>query len=289
MSTTALEELPSRRVVIDGREIEVRVRRSRRARHARVTVAPNQPIDLVLSRRMSQRRVVDILAEKHDWISRQLRRLDELERREPVLGLDLPGVIWLHGVAIPIELRETESRPTRGPTVGLENGVLVVTGHGMHADERVASESAVADWYRREARARIGRHVADEAPLLGVTAAKLTIRDPKTRWASCSAKASLSFSWRLLLAPFEVLDYVVIHELCHLRELNHSSAFWALVGEARPDYRAPLDWIREHGGELHAYRPLLPPARETIGASDVGVSAYDGPPTATADTPLSLF
>jgi predicted metal-dependent hydrolase len=233
---------------------------------------------------------MDILAEKHDWISRQLRRLDELERREPVLGLDRPGVIWLHGVAIPIELHEGESRPTRGPTAELENGVLVLGGHGMRVDEPVASEDAITHWYRREARARIERHVADEAPLLGVVAAKLTIRDPKTRWASCSAKASLSFSWRLLLAPFEVLDYVVVHELCHLHELNHSNAFWALVKEARPNYRDPFDWLREHGEELHAYTPLLPPARETIGATGVAVGAHDDAPHAvTADTPLSLF
>ena len=289
MSTRSLEELPRRWFVIGGREIEVRVRRSPRARHARVTLAPNQPIDLVLSQRMSQRRVVDILAEKHDWISRQLRRFDELERREPVLGLDRPDVVWLHGVAIPIELRETDSRPDRGPTAQLENGALVVTGHGEHTDGPAASESAIVRWYRREARARIERHVIDEAPHLGVRAAKLTIRDPKTRWGSCSAKASLSFSWRLLLAPFDVLDYVVIHELCHLRELNHSKAFWAHVKEARPNYRTPFDWLREHGEELHAYRPLLMTARGTIGAPSVAVGAHGSRAAVTAETPLSLF
>jgi hypothetical protein len=87
-----------------------------------------------------------------------------------------------------------------------------------------------------------------------------------------------------------VLDYVVVHELCHLHELNHSNAFWALVKEARPNYRDPFDWLREHGEELHAYTPLLPPARETIGATGVAVGAHDDAPHAvTADTPLSLF
>ena len=80
-------------------------------------------------------------------------------------------------------------------------------------------------------------------------------RDQRTRWGSCSSRGTLSFNWRLALAPLEVLDYVVVHELCHLREANHSPRFWRLVGERRPGWREQRAWLREHGAELLAFRP----------------------------------
>ncbi len=84
----------------------------------------------------------------------------------------------------------------------------------------------------------------------GGTYHRISIRDQKTRWGSCSAKGTLSFNWRLMLAPPAVLDYVVVHELCHLTHMNHSKAFWALVESVCPDYRTHRRWLKEHGQEL---------------------------------------
>lgn len=79
---------------------------------------------------------------------------------------------------------------------------------------------------------------------------RIAIRDQKTRWGSCSAKGTLSFNWRLMLAPPAILDYVVVHELCHLTHMNHSSAFWQKVESVYPDYRTARKWLKEHGQEL---------------------------------------
>lgn len=79
---------------------------------------------------------------------------------------------------------------------------------------------------------------------------RITIRDQKTRWGSCSAKGTLSFNWRLMLAPPAILDYVVVHELCHLTHMNHSTAFWQAVAEVYPDYRTARKWLKDHGQEL---------------------------------------
>ena len=95
----------------------------------------------------------------------------------------------------------------------------------------------------------------EEAPALGVEPERIQIRDQRTRWGSCSTRGTLSFNWRLVLAPFDVLDYVVVHELCHLREPNHSRRFWTLVEQRRPGWRAQRDWLHEHGPELLAFRP----------------------------------
>lgn len=84
----------------------------------------------------------------------------------------------------------------------------------------------------------------------GGTYNRITIRDQKTRWGSCSARGTLSFNWRLMLAPPAILDYVVVHELCHLTHMDHSPAFWQAVEEVCPDYRTARKWLKDHGQEL---------------------------------------
>lgn len=91
------------------------------------------------------------------------------------------------------------------------------------------------------------------AHLMQVDYGRITVRDQKTRWGSCSAKGNLNFNWRLILAPEEVLDYVVIHELAHRREMNHSDRFWRIVESVMPDYRERRQWLRDHGDQLMSW------------------------------------
>jgi predicted metal-dependent hydrolase len=121
----------------------------------------------------------------------------------------------------------------------------------LRLDPRAVSEADA----RRAARELVTMLVEEEAEELGVRWARIEIRDQRTRWGSCSTRGHLAFNWRLVLAPFEVLDYVVVHELCHLREHNHSRRFWKLVESRRPDWRTHRDWLHEHGPELLAFRP----------------------------------
>jgi predicted metal-dependent hydrolase len=108
---------------------------------------------------------------------------------------------------------------------------------------------------RREARARISLLAQSEAAALGVRFARIVLRNQRSRWGSCSTSGTLSFNWRLVLAPHDVLDYVVVHEVCHLVEHNHAPSFWELVALRRPAYREPKAWLDAHGWELLAYRP----------------------------------
>jgi predicted metal-dependent hydrolase len=109
---------------------------------------------------------------------------------------------------------------------------------------------------RRLVRFHAGAVCALEAAALGVSFARIRVGGQRTRWGSCSPTGTLSFNWRLALAPAEVLDYVAVHEVCHLREPNHSRRFWRLVEERRPGYREQRAWLNEHGSELLAYVPL---------------------------------
>jgi hypothetical protein len=101
-----------------------------------------------------------------------------------------------------------------------------------------------------DAKLQIAKRVAYYAKLLGVTYGRITIRDQKTRWGSCSSQGNLNFTWKLVLTPPEVMDYVVVHELCHRIEMNHSQAFWAQVERVMPDYGSRRAWLKEHGWML---------------------------------------
>jgi predicted metal-dependent hydrolase len=106
---------------------------------------------------------------------------------------------------------------------------------------------------------RASEIAAREAEAIGVSFTRITIRDQRTRWGSCSTTGALSFNWRLALAPSSVLDYIVVHEVCHLREHNHSPRFWRLVAQRRPDHRVQAEWLRRHGHELQAYEAAPEP------------------------------
>lgn len=110
--------------------------------------------------------------------------------------------------------------------------------------------------YREEARALIGQRLNHFQPLTGGTYTSVTIRDQKTRWGSCSSRGTLSFNYRLIFAPPAILDYVVVHELCHLTHMNHSAAFWAHVSSVLPDYRVRRQWLKDHGQELSVERHM---------------------------------
>ena len=116
--------------------------------------------------------------------------------------------------------------------------------------EKTPYERRLEAPYRQAAKEYIPKRVAYYAQLLDVTYATISIRDQKTRWGSCSSKGNLYFSWRLILAPPKVLDYVVVHELCHRKEMNHSPRFWALVESMIPDYKTHRKWLKENGEKL---------------------------------------
>lgn len=96
----------------------------------------------------------------------------------------------------------------------------------------------------------IPKRVAYFSPLVGVTYGRITIRNQKSRWGSCSSKGNLNFNCLLMLAPADVLDYVVVHELCHRKEMNHSPQFWAEVGKVLPDYEKQKEWLKENGDDI---------------------------------------
>ncbi len=253
MKLPAPDQIPNVLVVtLAGREVDVTIRRSARARKLRLVVRGSTAIEAVVPAGTRTSEIERFLAAHHGWL---LRAVTEALRREaatPRLGLDRPGAIWLGGIARPVTLGRTHGRPA----IQLQEDTVVISG------DPASREAALDRWYREQARLEIEDATAAEANRLGLRYARVAIRDQKTRWGSCSTTGTLSFSWRLVVAPRPILDYVVCHELLHLKELNHSHRFWALLDEHRPAWRNDVDWLRDHGRELHAYdhRLALSPA-----------------------------
>ena len=120
----------------------------------------------------------------------------------------------------------------------------------MRQQARIHLDAAQEKELRERAKSVLTQRTAYFARQIGVTYGRITVRDQKTRWGSCSQTGNLNFNFRLILAPSEVLDYVVVHELCHRRQMNHSTQFWQEVAQVLPDYRKRKAWLTENGWRL---------------------------------------
>ena len=215
-------------------QIAYNVRRSERARRVRVTVDPARGVEVVLPRRAPEREAAAAIRELRPWIERRVRELDRV--REQVAA---------RGDTVPYLSQTLRLRPRRGRTrVHRRDDELLVPAA---PDQRTA---ALERWYRRAAHGEIAPRLDRAVASVGLSYERLTIRSQQTRWASCSRSGTMSFNWRLLLAPEPVLDYVIWHEVCHLEIMDHSPRFWALLESRWPHYKEHLRWLRRHGPTL---------------------------------------
>ena len=127
------------------------------------------------------------------------------------------------------------------------NRFFVETPTGSAEETSGSVRKALIKWFRATSKQDISKRIAAWAPVIGKAPASVSVRNQKTRWGSCSVKGSVNFNWRLIMTPPDVIDYVVVHELCHLIEHNHSAAYWALVERAMPDYRPRRKRLKESG------------------------------------------
>lgn len=212
--------------------IEVKLRRSARARRLSLRVSRlDGQVTLTLPKHAPEREGIAFLRGREDWLRGHLDRIApeqpvRIGAVVPVEGRDLPVVagparLWPDRITVPEDA-----------TVGVRVKELLKA----RARDRLA---AASDRY---------------AAQLGKSYARLSLRDTRSRWGSCSSRGTLMYSWRLIMAPPAVLDYVAAHEVAHLVEMNHSAAFWAVVAQLFPDHENCRAWLRENGDRLHRVR-----------------------------------
>jgi predicted metal-dependent hydrolase len=213
--------------------LSYRVRRSDRARRVRITVDRGGVVEVVLPRRAPERAAEDAVRELRPWIDRRLAEVGRQQAAVLARGDTLPYL----GCSLRVQAQPGRSRVTlRGDTLFVPLG-----------PQRLA---AIERWYRQRARAEIQPRLDRACALAGLSYTRLSIRDQRTRWGSCSRAGALSFNWRLLLAPESVMDYVIWHEVCHLAVMDHSPRFWTLVAHYCPDHREHAAWLRRNSGTL---------------------------------------
>jgi predicted metal-dependent hydrolase len=209
------------------------VRRSDRARRVRVTVDLARGVEVVLPRRAPEREAAAAIRELRPWIERRMAELDGARAVVAARGQTVPYL----GRSLLLSGQTGRARVTRRGDV-----LLVPIGE--------AQTPALERWYRRAARSEIEPRLQRACAVAGTSYSRLTIRGQRTRWASCSRTGSMSFNWRLLLAPEAVLEYVIWHEVCHLEVMDHSPRFWRLVASRSPGYREHVRWLRANGATL---------------------------------------
>ena len=230
--------------------IPYRIRRSERARRARILV-DGDGVEVVVPRRFPLREVEPFVEEKRAWIERTLRRLRESEAEQPVARLEHGGWVPYLGETLTLDVRVEHGRQRehvapRGDTLR----VALPSGEQQLLPAEGALREALERWYRRRAREEVAPRLDAACARAGTGYTSLQIRGQRTRWASCSSNGAMSFNWRLLLAPPEILDYVVEHEVAHRDLLDHSPRFWRLLGSRCPDWPEREDWLRRHGHGL---------------------------------------
>jgi predicted metal-dependent hydrolase len=230
--------------------IPYRIRRSERARRARILV-DGDGVEVVVPRRFPLRDVEPFVEEKRAWIERTLRRLRETEAELPAARLEDGGHVPYLGESLRLAVRVEPGRQREHVgRRGDELRVALPASAERLLPEDGALREALERWYRKRARAEVGPRLDAACARAGTSYSALQIRGQRTRWASCSSSGAMSFNWRLLLAPAGILDYVVEHEVAHLELLDHSPRFWRLLASRCPEWREREAWLRRHGHAL---------------------------------------
>lgn len=224
-------------LLLDGAPLRFHIRRNPKAKRIWIKVEEPHGLVVVLPRWGRLRDAHEVLQKNRSWVEGTLaRRASRNACAPPPLGEG--GSLPYHGRQIALQ---------RGTCCG-SRGTLDLVGRRflLRLPEGGEIRPFLEGWYRERARREFARRLDRFAPALGVVPKGFTVRDPKTRWGSCSSRGTLSFSWRLLFTPVPVLDYVVIHELAHLAHPDHSPRFWAKVQAHCPHAEASRAWLKKN-------------------------------------------
>jgi predicted metal-dependent hydrolase len=223
--------------------IRVAVKRDPRARRFSLRVsAATREVTLTMPRRGSVKFATEFAKRHSNWLAERVDKFSELVMCVPGAVIPLRGEP--HIISHRAEARGTVWVETRES----EEPQIIVAGREEHSHRRVM------DFLKREARRDLDDAVLRHTQKLGLSARRIVLKDTTSRWGSCSTSGTLNFSWRLILAPSFVLDYLAAHEVTHLKEHNHSARYWKLLEMLYPDIEKAEGWLKRNGVDLHRYR-----------------------------------
>ena len=232
---------------LDGRQIDYAIRLSPTARRCKIRVS-SDGVEVVLPRQVSRKRAAALLQEHSNWVLQQLEFIQQ--QGSPGTAVALPkNTILLRGKPTPVEITEEDTAKNFGQVDYLDGKLRV----RLPKDKAVNPITTLEIWLRAQARQDIEVNVAQRSTEMRQQPRCIYIRSQRTKWGTCSGLCNLSFNWRLVMAPPEVLDYVVVHELAHLAEPNHSARFWLVVRSFCPEFERHRIWLRDYQELLHLH------------------------------------
>jgi predicted metal-dependent hydrolase len=231
-------------------KIDYQLRRSARAKLARIIVSPDK-IEVVAPVRMPQQQITQFVHAKQAWIQSALAKVRLKAQQVAPLAPERYG----QGVFIPYQGRHYVLliKPSALKRIKVEFDsafqVSIPTALDQAAHD-AAIKAALSAWMKKTALLMVSEMVQQHAQRFQLVPHGIRIKTQRSRWGSCSSTNAININWLLMLAPPVILEYVVVHELCHIREKNHSAAFWQLVAEHLPDYQQRRHWLKQHGASL---------------------------------------
>ena len=197
----------------------------------------------------SEKQVCEAVKKKADWIIKKVNEVTErnlnVECRQFVSG---EKFLYL-GKEYTLEIVEKDL--SKSEVLILEDTMAVYISKGLYAESRKqAIKEALIKWYRQRFSEIVSQRMEKYSLQVKATPCKVVVKDQKTLWGSCSQRGNINLNWRLVMAPLPVIDYVIVHELCHLKVMNHSKSYWNLVESIIPDYRKMRGWLKKNGNRL---------------------------------------
>ena len=224
---------------MDGFPFQVEVIRTDRKKSASIhlqgdLVKVNVPMTL------SDRRIRDLVIKRTSWIKRKLQEQSNRPIPAPREYISGETLTYL-GKNYRLNVLIGEQ-----PSVKLRRGYVEVTLPNTDVDPKTTVHSLLQDWYRSHAQKRLEEKTLRLAKIIGVNPSSVTVKNYKSRWGSCSPEGDISYNWRIILAPQSIVDYVIVHELCHILEHNHSSSYWKHVEHHVPNWREYREWLKHN-------------------------------------------
>lgn len=223
------------------KDLAIEVVRTNRKKTASIKIIDGS-VQVIVPQKLSNTRVEELIRKRTPWIRQKLRQQSETVIPKPKEYVSGENFTYL-GRNYRLKLLTGGLREVKLREGYLE---LAVSKRTTGKDIR----NALVDWYEEHARERLTEKTAQYSETMGVSYNSIVVKNYKSRWGSCSSKGDISYNWRIIIAPHHIVNYVVVHELCHLKHPNHSPAYWNSVKRVIPDYKEYRQWLKKHVREL---------------------------------------
>ena len=230
-------------------DFEYQVKRTNRRRSATIKV-DDDAVVVVIPKTLSDAQLAELLRAKAPWVRKKLREIALLPKVAPKEYVSGEAFAYL-GEEYRLQCCEMDSSRVPKGVQLLDDQLVLHVDPGASEDKRRAYiKASLLRWYREQALECLADKTEQYAQVIGVRPNSVKVKSYKSRWGACSATGDITYNWRLIMAPHRVVDYVVVHELCHMVHLNHSRAYWATVEKFYPDYKECSAWLKTHGRTL---------------------------------------